>query len=528
LLLFAFPSIIIQAFAISHQFQNMQEDRLKAKVRNLPHTPGVYFMKDRFGNVIYVGKAKDLKKRVSTYFQASRRDLTTQPKIRSMLPLIADVEWVEVHSETEALLLEGKLLKEYKPRYNTDFVDDKRFLMVRVDRLQALPVFRLTRNRTDTQSDYYGPFVHGTMLRKTLAEMRLKFGILLADARPSEIEPGHFRLYDDVRREIYGHPNEVTLSEYNQRVDAACQFLEGKSREWIEELAAEMQQRAEAREFEKAAELRDLIRSMRQTLERTRKFANTANLRATPEGATERLQEVLALPCRPDHIECFDISHTSGSFVVASMVCFKEGKPSRSHYRRFRIKGNFGNDDFRSMEEVVGRRYQRLHREGQSLPDLVVIDGGKGQVRAAMRAFLVLDLPPPPLIGLAKRLETIIFADERPPLNLPMEDPGLMLLQRARDEAHRFANTFNADLRSRKLRESILDDMPGLGAVRKQLLLKHFKSMDKLRRASTEAIQEIPGMGPKLAGEVHAFLRRSETAGSDAEQNNDGCSEAPE
>jgi excinuclease ABC subunit C len=216
-----------------------------------------------------------------------------------MLPLIADVEWVEVHSETEALLLEGKLLKEYKPRYNTDFVDDKRFLMVRVDRLQALPVFRLTRNRTDTQSDYYGPFVHGTMLRKTLAEMRLKFGILLADARPSEFQPGHFRLYDDVRREIYGHPNEVTLSEYNQRVDEACQFLEGKSREWIAELEAEMQQRAEAREFEKAAELRDLIRSMRQTLERTRKFASTANLRSTPEGATERLQEVLALPAGP-------------------------------------------------------------------------------------------------------------------------------------------------------------------------------------------------------------------------------------
>jgi excinuclease ABC subunit C len=486
----------------------MQDSRLKAKVRSIPHTPGVYFMKDRFGNVIYVGKAKDLRKRVSTYFQASRRDLSAQPKVRSMLPLIADVEWVEVQSETEALLLEGKLLKEYKPRYNTDFVDDKRFLMVRVDRLQTLPVFRLTRNRTDSASDYYGPFVHGTMLRKTLSEMRLKFGILLADARPSETEPGVFHLYDDARREIYGHPNEVSISDYNQRVEEACKFLEGKSREWIAELENEMLQRAEAREFEKAADLRDLIRSMHQTLERTRKFASTVNVRTMPGGALDRLQAVLALSSPPDHIECFDISHTSGSFVVASMVCFRGGKPSRSHYRRFRIKGTFGNDDFRSMEEVVGRRYQRLHRENQPLPDLVVIDGGKGQVRAALRAFLVLDLPPPPLIGLAKRIETIIFADERTPLNLPMEDPALMLLQRTRDEAHRFANTFNADLRSRKLRESVLDEIPGMGSVRKQALLRHFKGLDKLKRATVEEIREVPGIGPKLAGEIQAFLQR--------------------
>ena len=480
--------------------------RLKEKVRNLPHTPGVYLMKDRFGNVIYVGKAKDLKKRVSTYFQPSRKRMVAQPKVRSMLPLIADLDLIHVKSEAEALLLEGKLLKEYKPRYNTEFVDDKFFLMVKVDIQNPIPIFRLTRNRNDHQAHYYGPFVHAQMLRKTLSEMRLKFGILLSDARPEEISPGTYRMYDDVRREIYGHENIVTVAQYRERVEAACNFLEGKSREWIQDLEKEMQQCAEDREYEKAADLRDLVRSMRQTLERTKKFVNTANLRESPADTIERLRVVLDMEAPPRHIECFDISHVSGSFVVASMVCFKNGKPSRGDYRRFRIKNYIGNDDFQSMEEVVGRRYQRLYREKRPMPDLIVIDGGKGQVTSALRAFLVLDIEPPPLIGLAKKMETIIFPDNRPPLNLAHDDSALFLLQRARDEAHRFANTFNADLRSKKIRESVLDEFPGLGQVRKRDLMKHFRSLERLRRSSVDEIRKVPGFGPKLAGELHAFL----------------------
>ena len=495
--------------------------RIKEKVRNLPHTPGVYLMKDRFGNVIYVGKAKDLKKRVSTYFQPSRKKMVAQPKVRSMLPLIADLETLDVKSETEALLLEGKLLKEYKPRYNTEFVDDKRFLMVKVDVQSPLPVFRLTRNRNDQGSQYFGPFVHASSLRKTLSEMRLKYGILLSDARPIEIEPGRYRLYDDVRREIYGHENEVTVQDYRERVDLACAFLEGKSKEWIAELEVQMQQRAQERDYEKAAELRDLVRSMRDTLERTRKFASTANLRVSPEGVLDRLKEVLDLPTLPRHIECFDISHTSGSFVVASMVCFRDGKPSRSDYRRFRIKRYVGNDDYRSMEEVVGRRYQRLHTEQRPMPDLIVIDGGKGQVTSAMRSFLLLEIPPPAMIGLAKKRETLIFADNRAPLNLPHDDPALFLLQRARDEAHRFANTFNAELRSKKIRESVLDEFPGLGKVRKQDLMTHFRSLDRLRKASVEQISAVKGIGPKMAERLHTFLHQTPSASPAAPEASD-------
>jgi excinuclease ABC subunit C len=220
----------------------------------------------------------------------------------------------------------------------------------------------------------------------------------------------------------------------------------------------------------------------------------------------------LQLPAPPRAMECFDISHISGTFVVASMVHFADGRPDKNNYRRFQIKSFVGNDDFRAMEEVVGRRYRRLAQENRSLPDLVVIDGGRGQVGAALKAFLALGLTPPAVIGLAKQHETIIFPDERPPLNLPLNHPGLNLLQRLRDEAHRFANTYNAKLRSRKIRESVLDDFAGLGAVRRAALMSHFGDIDRLRAATVEAIQEVPGFGPKLAQELHAFLHRGNPA----------------
>ena len=225
----------------------------------------------------------------------------------------------------------------------------------------------------------------------------------------------------------------------------------------------------------------------------------------------KQLKKVLELPRLPRKMECFDISHISGTFVVASMVHFIDGKPASNQYRRFKIKSFVGNDDFRAMEEVVGRRYRRLHEEGKPFPDLVVIDGGTGQVGAAIKAFMILGIDPPPLIGLAKKRETIIFPDERKQMNLMPQSPGLKLLQRIRDEAHRFANTFNADLRSKKIRESILDDFQGLGKVRRIELMAHFKSLEKLRKASVKEIQAVEGFGPKLSKQLWDFLQESFT-----------------
>ncbi|MBI2813742.1 MAG: excinuclease ABC subunit UvrC [Opitutae bacterium] len=484
-----------------------RSDFLKEKIRTLPDGPGVYLMKDRLGRIIYVGKAKSLKKRVSSYFQPGRaRALRHQPKIRTLIEMITDFDLIEVRSETEALLLEGKLIKQWRPKYNTDFTDDKRFLLVRLDLDAPLPRFALTRFRKDTRSRYFGPFAHSGLLRKTLASMRQQFGILLADTTPTKITADTWQLYDDVRADLSPWPNVVTAAEYRGRVLAAADFLDGKSREWLAALRAEMKARAAKQDFEKAAELRDVVLALEQTLARTRKFTRDLTHSRPDEVALRKLQEALGLEHPPAHMECFDISHISGTFVVASMVRFTDGRPDKDQYRRFSIKSFIGNDDFRAMEEVVSRRYRRLIAEQKQFPDLVVIDGGRGQVGAALKAFVGLECPPPAMIGLAKKQETIVFPDARAPLNLPPGHPGLHLLQRLRDEAHRFAHTYNADLQSRKIKESILDDFPGLGPKRKAALLAHFGSLDKLRAATAAQIAEAPGFGASIAGRLHQFL----------------------
>jgi excinuclease ABC subunit C len=428
------------------------------------------------------------------------------PKVAAMMDTVADMEWHEVRSETEALLLEGKLIKRWRPRWNILFRDDKQFPQVRVDLADALPKFRIVRARTTDACRYFGPFPHQQAVRRTLNEMRKKFGILLADSTPTALPDGTWKLYDDARSEIQKHANVVTTEEYAARVTEACAFLEGKVESWGEQVEVDMRKAAADRDYEKAASLRDLLDALKRTTEKSRRFLRENPLpRRDEAGALTSLAAALGLERPPATAECFDISHISGTLAVASMVRFVDGQADKSGYRRFKIKSFEGNDDFRSMQEVVGRRYTRLHEEHRAFPELVIIDGGLGQVGAALAAFKEHDLAPPPLIGLAKREETIVFPDGRE-LKLPRHDVGLALLMRIRDEAHRFANDFNAELRTRKLRESLLDEMPGLGPKRKDALLAHFGSIQKLRKATAAEIAEVAGLSDKLAGEVKAYL----------------------
>ena len=485
----------------------MQTDREelspKAKARRAPHTPGVYLMKDPAGLVVYVGKAKDLKKRLASYFIPRQR---MTPKVAAMMDTVADLEWHEVRSETEALLLEGKLIKRWRPRWNILFRDDKQFPQIQVDLADPIPRFRIVRARNSDSARYFGPFPHQQAVRRTINEMRKKFGILLVDANPAPLPDGRWRLYGDVRSQIQKFPNEVTAEEYGERVTAACAFLEGKAGEWAEQTETDMRAAAAARDYEKAAELRDLLDALRRTTEKSRRFLRENPLpRRDESGALDALAAALGLARPPATAECFDISHISGTLAVASMVRFVDGQADKTGYRRFKIKSFEGNDDFRSMEEVVGRRYSRLAEEGRAFPELVIIDGGLGQVGAALSAFRKAGLTPPPLIGLAKREETIVFPEGRE-LKLPRHDVGLALLMRIRDEAHRFANDFNADLRSRKLKESLLDEMPGLGPKRKEALLAHFGSIQKLRQATVEELAQVAGVSDKLAAEIAKFL----------------------
>lgn len=270
-----------------------------------------------------------------------------------------------------------------------------------------------------------------------------------------------------------------------------------------------MADRAAKQEYEKAAELRDVVFALEETLRKTRRFERHDHTRpASSDDTLRELQHELHLASPPRAIECFDISHISGTFVVASMVRFTDGRPDKDNYRRFQIKSFIGNDDFRAMEEVVGRRYRRLAEEQKPFPDLVVIDGGRGQIGAALKAFVGLDAMPPPLIGLAKEHETIIFPDERAPLNLPLTHPGLQLLQRLRDEAHRFAIGAHRAKRSAEALKNPLDEIEGVGPGRKRALLHAFGSARGVSRASVDDLLKVDGVSQPLAERIYGFFRR--------------------
>ena len=484
--------------------------QFKEKIRDLPNKPGVYIMQDVMGQTLYVGKAKNLKKRVSSYFQSSRSNHLTQPKIKTMIALVNDVHFHCVQSESEALILESQLIKKYKPRYNTSLKDDKRFLLVQINPKETLPRFRLTRNKTYRYYRYYGPFPHSGSLRKTLHLMKSQFGILLHDASPQKIDATHWQLYNDARADISALPNIVTEESYNERVQKACKFLEGKTEATVEALKAKMHFYSDKQNYEKASEYRDRILAIQQTSKRTRKFERNLIGLISEKESLECLKEALNLTHTPSTIECFDISHISGSFCVASMIRFTNGKPDKKQYRRYKIQSFIGNDDFKAMEEVVSRRYMRLKKEAKRLPDLIVIDGGLGQVNAAMKALLEAGIEPPFLIGLAKKKETIVFSNGNPPLNLPFRNPALRLLRHLRDEAHYFANDFNAELRSQRIKESLLDQFKGLGDIRKNNLLEHFGSIHKIKKASQEELTKVEGIGMKTAMNLLAFLNQKQ------------------
>lgn len=492
-------------------------------------------MKDRFGTVIYVGKARDLKRRVSQYFHPSRKQ-GWDIKFRALVDAIHDLDTHIVKSEPEALLLEGKLIKEFHPRYNVSFRDDKRFLLLKVNLNDPIPRFSLTRLKTDDGARYFGPFANSGALRNTLSLVRRKFNLRgCRPLTPTEIDYKHC-LYANLKFCTAPCIRNVSLEQYKQQVLAACEFLEGQTGEFEKQIEDEMRKAAAAQNFEKAAELRDALADLRKTTKRTEKFERipyTLPVAINPESDVRELARVLNLPNPPDRIEGFDISNISGTFAVASMVSFWRGRPDRSNYRRFRMKTVTGQDDFACMAETVHRRYSRLKKEAEEkekggkeeweqeiagpasplllfpsapFPDLILIDGGKGQLNAACAELAKLGLNQIPIIGLAKEFEEIYRPGESAPLRLSHDSPALKLLQRVRDESHRFANTYNAKLRLRKISESILDEFPGIGENRKAALLKKFGSVQRLRLASVEQIAEVPGFGGKAAADLKTFL----------------------
>src|SRR5438445_3216211 len=343
-------------------------DNIRKKISALPHKPGIYLMRDRFGTVIYVGKARDLRKRVSQYFQPSRR-LGWDLKFKALVEGIHDFDFHLVRSEPEALLLEGKLIKEFHPRYNVSFRDDKRFLLLKINLNDPIPRFTLTRFKQDDGARYFGPFPNSGALRSTLALVRRQYH--LRGCRPLTPTERDYRhcLYAHLKYCTAPCIGNVTREQYLEQIQAACDFLAGQCEEMQERLGEEMKKAAGAQDYERAAELRDLLSDLRRTTVKTNRFQRvpySLPQGTSPEKDLAELAEALGLPGPPRRIEGFDISNISGTFKVASLVSFRQGRPDRVNYRRFRIKTVEGQDDFASIAKVGRRSYTRVLSESKT------------------------------------------------------------------------------------------------------------------------------------------------------------------
>lgn len=583
-----------------------KSEALKEKISILPSTPGVYTYYDAEGTVIYVGKAKNLKRRVSSYFNRTHDSVRTNLLVRA----IADMSYIVVPTEQDALNLENSMIKEYKPRYNVLLKDDKSYPWICVTKEHYPRVF-LTRHRIKDGSKYYGPYTEAGAAKAVLSLIGQLYPLRTCrhQITPEYIarDKGRLCLEYHLKRCQGCCKGMVSEQEYARYIESVKQILNGETRELMDYLKSEMNARAEELKFEEAQQLKEqyqlveryraksviisqvlddidvfgvddddrcvyvnymhlrrgaVVRSV--TLRYTRRLEETVpeilayalnevsrrfgavydevvvpeipdvefdgvtftipqrgdraklldvsvrNARQAkidylkhlekvdPEQRTERLLERMKADFRlkelPRHIECFDNSNIQGTNPVASCVVFKNGKPSKRDYRHFNIKTVEGPDDFASMKEVLTRRYTRLMNEGEPLPQLIVVDGGKGQLSSAVEALEEIGLRGViAVVGIAKRLEEIYFPGDSVPLYIDKNSESLRVVQHLRDEAHRFGITHHRNRRSKSQTVSVLDSIPGVGEATRTTLMKHFRSVKKISEATEDALAEVVG-----------------------------------
>ncbi len=588
---------------------------LEDKLNNLPLMPGIYQFKDAKGKVIYVGKAKNLRSRVRSYFQ-NKVDNT---KTSALVSKIEDLELIVTDNEIEALVLENNFIKELKPRYNVNLKDDKSFPYIKITN-ELFPQIYPTRNIVKDGSKYFGPYTEVKNMKSSLRLINKIFKIRSCkyDITKESIEKKKYKVCLDYHIKKCEGPCEglVTSIHYNKMVDQVIKVLRGKTDNLIEELKNEMNHASASLEFEKAAELRDRIDQLQVysskqkiitsdfedkdiisaafegkdasatilnirsgKLVGKRQFSLTTNeneeeskiysaiikfyyneyvevpkeivLESNPDDADtllewlntkalkkcrfvipqkqseakslvmmckqnsilqlkeiqlqkmkkegnipyalSALQRDLRLKSLPRKIECFDNSNLQGSDAVASMVVFVDGKPKKSLYRKFIIKSVDGQDDFASMQEIITRRYSRLIEEKETMPDLIMVDGGKGQLSSAIKSLDKLGLKNYQIIGLAKRLEEVFLPDNSEPQSIPKTSSSLKLLQHVRDEAHRFAITFHRERRTKRTFTTELLEIKGIGEKVALKLLTEFKSLDQIKNVSLEDLKKVIG-----------------------------------
>jgi excinuclease ABC subunit C len=424
------------------------------KVKQFPPTPGVYLMKDGQGRVLYVGKAKNLRNRASHYFSKAAAE---DPRTADLVKLIEDIDFLPADTEVDALLLEARLVKDIQPRFNVDLKDDKSFPYLQIRYREDFPRVEFTRSPRRRGVKLYGPFTSAKSLRAALQALQrvFKFRTCTLDIHAEDPRWRWFRpcILHSINQCTAPCNFRVTKEDYRRQIRALRLVLEGKKARLLRELGQEMQEASAALLFEKAARLRDEIGALQKLDLRgdVDRDVQPEVFQIEPKKGLLGLRKILGLPQTPRTIEGVDIAHLSGNETVASLVSFIDGLPFKPGYRRFRIRSVEGVDDFASIREVITRRFRRLSREEEVFPDILLIDGGKGQLNAALDAFHLLNLEPPCLLSLAKREEEIYRPGEAEPFRLSRHAAALRLLQYVRDEAHRFAQHYHHILRRKKL-----------------------------------------------------------------------------
>lgn len=482
-------------------------ETLEKRLKELPAQPGVYFHKDRAGEIIYVGKAASLRNRVRQYFQNSR---SRDPKTEALIAEIADIDWMCVDSELEALFLEAEMIRRYLPRFNILMRDDKAMSYIRIDYDSDYPTVSLTRRPLDDGARYFGPYSSATVVRKALRLLRRVFPFAERRVNGQKRATLHYHLGLDPGLE----ENKTSLEDYKANLRRLMAIIQGRRKTIERELERDMKRAAKAADYEAAARLRNQLFAL-QGLDRQVVFSDKEFLDISKDHALGELVNLLSLDKFPRRIEGYDISHQQGSDVVASMVVFTNGVSDKAEYRKFKTRLNH-NDDFYNMHETIKRRLSDRNRKAWGLPDLVLIDGGKGQLDAAIQARDAMDCGNIPFVGLAKREEQIVvhngisnvtlnklslqamggFSSETKDftlVNLPHNTNLVKLLQRIRDESHRFTVSYHSTLKVKRQTASRLDDIPGIGPATRKKLLRTFGSIKGVTLASEPELAKIIG-----------------------------------
>lgn len=513
--------------------------KLEEKLKTLPRSSGVYFHKDKSGEIIYVGKAAVLKNRVKQYFQ-STRDMDV--KTRALVAEINDTDWVETESEIDALFLESEMVKRYMPRFNILLRDDKSLVFVRIDMKSEWPYVAFTRNPADDGADYFGPYYNGFAVKKALRYLRKVFPYYTKPPKQSD------RPDLDVHIGLSPHP-DMTSDKYKASLRKLIRYMEGGRKALAKELEKEMHLAAKLHDFENAASLRNKLRDLRELQQRIM-FGDREFLDISKDKALSTLVDLFGLKKIPARIEGYDISHMSGTNVVASMVVFTNGVSDRAKYRKFKTRIE-QNDDYYNIYETIQRRTSEKNMKSWGIPDLIVIDGGKGQLDAAIKALEERHLHIP-IVSIAKREEEIIIHSSRsnigitklselvkePDENISVSTSGefyianlhpgqrnasshsknlrgssvfstysdvTKLFQRIRDESHRFAISYHTVLKRAKQTASSLDDIPGIGPVTRRTLIKTFGSLRGVRNATEDELSRAIGLSKAMR--VKSYLQ---------------------